>query len=290
MVIYNPTDSRFLTLAQTRTNNGTKDVKLILDRIDKVFYTLDDDGNFDAVDNETAATIAELSVGTLKGDDGNPIILENQFQSAGDGRAVFTLGDDLSRLETISDGIETYITNAAQEISMSWYNNDNGSNYDVFLNGDGWTFNTLSSDGYKSCFLTMNDRAETVIENKDTDILIKSKAEITPTFVSMTQGDNEETVYAGMSLSTGGEGAQLLFQGTDYFSTMTAGDGFASLRFADENVDYRVEATAGGISIAGLPSFDDDAAASGLTQGNLYITTGDGASPLDVAGIVMMKL
>jgi hypothetical protein len=290
MVIYNPTDSRFLTLAQTRTNNGTKDVKLILDRIDKVFYTLDDDGNFDAVDNETAATIAELSVGTLKGDDGNPIILENQFQSADGGNSTFTLADDMIRLENLTDDIETMISNSPSEISMSWHNYDNDIKYDVFLNGDGWTFNTINGIGDKSCLLKMNDRAETLIENKNTDILIKSKAEITPSFVAISQSDIEESVYANMNLSLGGEGAQLLFQGTDYFSTMTAGDGFASLRFADENVDYRVEATAGGISITGLPSFDDDAAASGLTQGNLYITTGDGAAPLNVAGIVMMKL
>lgn len=83
MPTYNPTDSRFLTLAQTRTNNGTRDVKLILDTIDKVFYTLDDDGVFDAVDNETAATIVTLSVGTLEGDGANPITLDSPLVKGG---------------------------------------------------------------------------------------------------------------------------------------------------------------------------------------------------------------
>jgi len=48
---------------------------------------------------------------------------------------------------------------------------------------------------------------------------------------------------------------------------------------------------AGILNIVGLPSFDDDAAAGtgGLVAGNVYQTTGGGASPLDVAGILMIK-
>lgn len=40
-----------------------------------------------------------------------------------------------------------------------------------------------------------------------------------------------------------------------------------------------------------LPAYDDDAAAGadGLVEGELYQTTGAGASPLDVAGIMMVK-
>ena len=44
-----------------------------------------------------------------------------------------------------------------------------------------------------------------------------------------------------------------------------------------------------GIRTNGIPSFDDDTAASGLTAGSLYQTTGAGASPLDVVGILMVK-
>jgi hypothetical protein len=261
MVIYNPTDSRFLTLAQTRTNNGTKDVKLILDTLDKVFYTLDDDGNFDAVDNETAATIVELSVGTLKGDNGDAITLDATLEN---GTNTFSLAESGVTQITYVDGFDTgtfTISNNtfAHETSVG----DMASN---ISSGDGGLFFRFV--------------------NNDTG----SSSETTMAEDSINSEVSDGSVYAGMNLSVVGEGAQLLFQGTDYFSTMTAGDGFASLRFADENVDYRVEATAGGISIAGLPSFDDDAAASGLTQGNLYITTGDGAAPLNVAGIVMMKL
>ena len=43
---YTPNQSKYLTVAQTRTNRGTKDVKIILDVDTNVFYTLDDDNNF----------------------------------------------------------------------------------------------------------------------------------------------------------------------------------------------------------------------------------------------------
>jgi len=38
-----------------------------------------------------------------------------------------------------------------------------------------------------------------------------------------------------------------------------------------------------------LQAFNDDAAAAALSAGQLYQTTGAGAAPLDVAGIVMVK-
>ena len=44
-----------------------------------------------------------------------------------------------------------------------------------------------------------------------------------------------------------------------------------------------------GISLATLPAFDDDTDASSLDTGDFYQTTGSGASPLNVAGIIMIK-
>ena len=46
---YNPTESRFLTVAQSRTNNGQKDIRIILDIPTNDFYSLDDDGNFNII-------------------------------------------------------------------------------------------------------------------------------------------------------------------------------------------------------------------------------------------------
>ena len=47
----------------------------------------------------------------------------------------------------------------------------------------------------------------------------------------------------------------------------------------------------GGITASGIPSYDDDSAAGigGLSAGEVYQTTGTGAAPLDVAGILMIK-
>lgn len=51
-----------------------------------------------------------------------------------------------------------------------------------------------------------------------------------------------------------------------------------------------VAALAGQAGVLGLVGFDDNAAAvaAGLAADTLYKTTGAGASPLDVAGIVMV--
>lgn len=49
MTNYNPTDARFLTVANSLTNRGTKNIKLILDIDNNVFYTLDDNDNFKAM-------------------------------------------------------------------------------------------------------------------------------------------------------------------------------------------------------------------------------------------------
>jgi hypothetical protein len=47
--------------------------------------------------------------------------------------------------------------------------------------------------------------------------------------------------------------------------------------------------TSTNLNISNIPAFDDDTAASSLTTGDIYQTTGNGASPLDVAGILMIK-
>jgi hypothetical protein len=232
MVIYNPTDSRFLTLAQTRTNNGTKDVKLILDTIDKVFYTLDDDGNFDAVDNETAATIVELSVGTLKGDDGSPILLEDSFEK---GNGTFDL-DNGDRIQIA-------------------YSDENGD-FSARLFGNG-----------------------TLIENTFVDVenLITYYNKLT-----LNTGNNNQLFYE-ISNEDDGVTNTADFQMNETSILLSIND-----NLAETSTSITITPTT--INLTGLPSFDDDAAASGLTTGDLYITTGDGAAPLDVAGIVMMKL
>ena len=50
MTIYNPLDNRFLTLSNIMTRDGQQNIRLILDADNNVFYTLDDNDNFKALE------------------------------------------------------------------------------------------------------------------------------------------------------------------------------------------------------------------------------------------------
>jgi hypothetical protein len=62
MVDYNPLDSRFLTTANAITRNGQKFVRIILDIQDNIFYTLDDDGNFNPIGSGGTASSGVTSI------------------------------------------------------------------------------------------------------------------------------------------------------------------------------------------------------------------------------------
>lgn len=76
---YNPTDSRFLTVAQSRTNNGQKDIRIILDIPTNDFYSLDDDGNFNIIGGGggSQGLASVLNIDNRSGT--NNIIFENLF-------------------------------------------------------------------------------------------------------------------------------------------------------------------------------------------------------------------
>lgn len=71
MVDYNPLDSRFLTTSNSITRNGQKFVRIILDTVDNVFYTLDDDGNFNPIGSGGTASSGVTSINTSTGLSGN---------------------------------------------------------------------------------------------------------------------------------------------------------------------------------------------------------------------------
>jgi hypothetical protein len=73
------------------------------------------------------------------------------------------------------------------------------------------------------------------------------------------------------------------------FTNLDTDTGSVSLQSTD-GVDTNVITILPSITnFSTVPAFDDDTAASGLTTGDIYQTTGGGASPLDVAGILMIK-
>lgn len=63
---YNPLDSRFLTTANAITRDGQKFVRIILDIQDNIFYTLDDDGNFNPIGSggTSSSGVTSINVGT----------------------------------------------------------------------------------------------------------------------------------------------------------------------------------------------------------------------------------
>lgn len=65
MATYNPLDSRFLTTANAITRDGQKFVRIILDIQDNVFYTLDDDGNFNPIGSggTSSSGVTSINVG-----------------------------------------------------------------------------------------------------------------------------------------------------------------------------------------------------------------------------------
>jgi len=81
---------------------------------------------------------------------------------------------------------------------------------------------------------------------------------------------------------------------TKIYTTTTGGttnigltiDGDQNVSMPNGNLDVN-----GGITASGIPSYNDDAAAGvgGLSTGEVYQTTGAGAAPLNVAGILMIK-
>lgn len=307
MPTYNPTDSRFLTLAQTRTNNGTRDVKLILDTIDKVFYTLDDDGVFDAVDNETAATIVTLSVGTLEGEGANPITIASDFV-AGDNKVSLT-NERIELGATLNDEGTLYDTNI--RIEYSNITNTADGAYNIFVNGLGEnsgktaTFEMVN-DPYLQITLADTDKGDSV-----------GRLDITADGCSIQGGPLDGSFTALVAANPYTNGATLEFQSpTSYalnYSTEIASGMYYNYNSGEKLAQVLTEETKtkllyqfgeltteiielelnnGGVKITNLPTAADnaDAISNGVPEYHLYVTDGNGASPLDVAGIVMMRL
>lgn len=75
MPTYNPTESKYLVVATAKSNNGQKDVRVILDTETNIFYTYDDDGNFIEIQSSggNVDLATTLAVGNETG--GTPIFV-----------------------------------------------------------------------------------------------------------------------------------------------------------------------------------------------------------------------
>jgi hypothetical protein len=115
MPVYNPTDANFLSVAQTRTNNGQKDVRVILDISTNIFYTLDDDGNFIEIQSSGGGQdlAGTLAIGNETG--GTPITINKGDYITGEENFDLTLKieDTTTNYEGgfVIDSSGSYMTN-----------------------------------------------------------------------------------------------------------------------------------------------------------------------------------
>lgn len=110
-LLYNATDSRFLTVAQSRTNNGQKDIRIILDIPTNDFYSLDDDGNFNPIASSIPNLTQVLSAGNKTG--AISIISEDTFSEFGvlDGQSYIAVGN--------STNLQSYVNLLTNEIQYA---------------------------------------------------------------------------------------------------------------------------------------------------------------------------
>jgi hypothetical protein len=277
-VQYNPTDSRFLTVAQSRTNNGQKDIRIILDIPTNDFYSLDDDGNFNIIGNETL-------------------------------ESVLTQGNSTGGVKIISPDGLTELTVVDGSGSITCSDGGNRNNYIQVVPG---------KNDYLSIDLANNDN--TYIEQESSNISLRNTSSNGDTVnqVSISQtsiSGSFQTTGVTNTISVDENAVNLLYNDVvnDIFAGMYGDNTKAELNYVDNTLSYnnKVQITKddikliydniggalnyeflladNGFYLKNLPAYADDAAASGLTQGYLYQTDGTGASPLDVAGILMIK-
>jgi len=280
-VQYNPTDSRFLTVAQSRTNNGQKDIRIILDIPTNDFYSLDDDGNFNIIGGAGTITLEQVLT---------------QGNSTG-GNTIFS--PDLLTELNIIDGSG----------SITCGDGGNRNNYIQVVPG---------KNDYLSIDLGNNDN--TYIEQESTNISLRNTSSNGDTVnqVSISQtsiSGSFQTTGVTNTISVDENAVNLLYNDVvnEIFSGMYGDNTKAELNYVDNILAYnnKVQITKddikliydniggalnyeflmadNGFYLKNLPAYADDAAASGLSAGYLYQTDGTGASPLDVAGIVMIK-
>ena len=130
------------------------------------------------------------------------------------------------------------------------------------------------------------------IQLQSNDGSVQTEFNQEPTIIQMKVQDNGVSQYANkIAVDTGAANihaedlvtsyiADISVSSTNPEAVMYASDGV-------NDVTFTIKATIA--NLTNVPAFADDAAASGLTTGDIYQTDGTGANPLDVPGILMIK-
>lgn len=126
-------------------------------------------------------------------------------------------------------------------------------------------------------------------------------------FILMGIPDSEDVVYisafnGGLTMSGGvicrNDMSEIRVEDDNGSSSVRVDPGYVTLSAGQngsvisiDDLNQLTEITSQFISLPSIPSFDDDTAAGvgGLATGRIYQTTGSASSPLNVAGILMIK-
>lgn len=280
-ISYNPTDSRFLAVAQSRTNNGQKDIRIILDIPTNDFYSLDDDGNFNLIGGGGGSQTLEqvLSQGNSTG--GNQI-------TSPDANTTLEIYDSSLGL-TCTDNINTqnYISILPAKIDYVSIDLNNNDNTSIEQQATSLLLaNNTTGVGaiVNSLLITQN---EVVLEHNNSG-LQRQQIYVDGATCNMKYDDGINIMDVELGL-TNGFRARRTDTTSAYENYIQVQFDKVQLVFDDSTNAFELRVDADGYSLKNLPAFDDDTDAAGLPQGCLYQTTGIGAAPLNVAGIVMIK-
>lgn len=238
-VQYNPTDSRFLTVAQSRTNNGQKDIRIILDIPTNDFYSLDDDGNFNIIGGAGTITLEQVL---------------NQGNSTG-GLSI-TSPDGLTVLDVADTSLNTQISDGGNYEHMTVMQSFDYNRTLTDLNTSNSAIVSIATDSMSFQIVDTVNRVNSNLYMDNTKVELNYLDDILSydNKVQITK-DDIKLIYDNIG-------------GALNYEFLLADNGFY---------------------LKNLPAYADETAASGLPAGYLYQTDGTGASPLDVAGILMIK-
>ena len=171
MPVYNPTDANFLSVAQTRTNNGQKDVRVILDISTNIFYTLDDDGNFIEIQSSGGGQDLAGTLAIGNETQGTSISISNGDGIFGQEGGTFQIGivDNSNNL----NGITTY-DNSGGAILLATAVADNNLGVKTLINQYTDKIELFSNTNGVEIDneVTINSQSGTTIDVRNSDILI----------------------------------------------------------------------------------------------------------------------
>jgi hypothetical protein len=134
---YSPTNKNYLTVATARTNDGQKDIRIILDIQNNIFYSLDDNGNFNQITMDLTPEFSSLIV--------NGISTLNDDVSI-DGNIILSSDIDLGTSSKItSQGSSAFIDLNVSPSTANLAIFDNGANMKLIMDSENDGFQLLDN-------------------------------------------------------------------------------------------------------------------------------------------------